>query len=296
MAGQQQSFLPGFPAPQQQAMINQFGGGQIAPELMGPQQRGMSSGLINPQQFGAGMGGNVGPNPMAQQVMTQERQQLAQQTLMQQQLQQMQQQKRQLQQQQQTALISQNNQAVNQVQTPQPSAPPMQPQVPQQQQPQQQPRQQEFSPVAICKKGQETVQKITLAVQELYQMLKNIQPPTGPHQGYATSVETKKSVMIALNNICTLCTHLRRIYNLCNENSHLQGMEYTHIESLIPFKGEWDMKSDEKKNSEVYRQVCEERNQLIEQLTIKNRHLKEIIDHIRLITSEINIMLHMRRS
>ncbi|XP_044579298.1 mediator of RNA polymerase II transcription subunit 30-like isoform X2 [Cotesia glomerata] len=292
MAGQQQSFLPGFPAPQQQAMINQFGGGQIAPELMGPQQRG----LINPQQFGAGMGGNVGPNPMAQQVMTQERQQLAQQTLMQQQLQQMQQQKRQLQQQQQTALISQNNQAVNQVQTPQPSAPPMQPQVPQQQQPQQQPRQQEFSPVAICKKGQETVQKITLAVQELYQMLKNIQPPTGPHQGYATSVETKKSVMIALNNICTLCTHLRRIYNLCNENSHLQGMEYTHIESLIPFKGEWDMKSDEKKNSEVYRQVCEERNQLIEQLTIKNRHLKEIIDHIRLITSEINIMLHMRRS
>lgn len=61
-----------------------------------------------------------------------------------------------------------------------------------------------------------------------------------------------------------LCTHLRRIYNLCNENSQLQGMEYTHIEGLIPFKGEWDMKSDEKKTSEVYRHVCEERNQLIE--------------------------------
>ncbi|KAG8037580.1 hypothetical protein G9C98_005790 [Cotesia typhae] len=74
------------------------------------------------------------------------------------------------------------------------------------------------------------------------------------------------------------------------------GMEYTHIESLIPLKEEWDMKSDEKKTSEPYRLACEERKELIDQVTAKNRHLKEIIDHLRRIISEINTMLHMRRS
>lgn len=57
---------------------------------------------------------------------------------------------------------------------------------------------------------------------------------------------------------------LRLIYEKCNENCQLQGMEYTHIESLIPLKEEWDMKSDEKKTSEAYRLTCEERKEIME--------------------------------
>nr|CAD7425706.1 unnamed protein product [Timema monikensis] len=53
----------------------------------------------------------------------------------------------------------------------------------------------------------------------------------------------------------------------CNENC--QGMEYTHIESLIPLKEEWDMKSDEKKTSESYRLVCEENKEVMEQSSEK---------------------------
>lgn len=61
-----------------------------------------------------------------------------------------------------------------------------------------------------------------------------------------------------------LFKRLRVIYEKCNENSQLQGMEYTHIESLIPIKEEWDMKSDEKKTSEAYRNICDEHKEIME--------------------------------
>jgi len=36
------------------------------------------------------------------------------------------------------------------------------------------------------------------------------------------------------------------------------------LQSLIPLKEEWDMKSDEKKTSESYRLVCEENKEVME--------------------------------
>ncbi|EEB12817.1 conserved hypothetical protein [Pediculus humanus corporis] len=68
------------------------------------------------------------------------------------------------------------------------------------------------------------------------------------------------------------------------------------IQSLIPLKEEWDMKSEERKNSEAYRQASEECKELMEQVALKNKHLKEIVDHLRRIIWEINTMLAMRRS
>ncbi|XP_034947920.1 mediator of RNA polymerase II transcription subunit 30-like [Chelonus insularis] len=305
MAGQQHPFPPGFPTAQQQAMRTQFGGGQMVSGLMNPQQTGM----VNPQQFGVGVGG-VGTNPIgmssAQQVMAQ--QQLAQQTVMQQQIQQMQQQQQQqqqmqLQQQQQATQLAQSSQSTNQVQTPQTPVPPTQPSTQQQQQQQQpqQPQQQqqqnkEVNTVSLCKFGQETVQEIVNRTIELFQTLKVLQPPNGTTQGANVANEKKTKVQDQLRMVKILFRRLRLIYEKCNENCQLQGMEYTHIESLIPLKEEWDMKSDEKKTSEAYRLACEESKEIIEQVISKNRHLKEIIDHLRRIISEINTMLHMRRS
>jgi mediator of RNA polymerase II transcription subunit 30 len=76
--------------------------------------------------------------------------------------------------------------------------------------------------------------------------------------------EKKSKVYDQLRMIKMMFKRLRLIYEKCNENCQLQGMEYTHIESLIPLKEEWDMKSDEKKSSEAYRLACEESKEVME--------------------------------
>ncbi|KOC65595.1 Mediator of RNA polymerase II transcription subunit 30 [Habropoda laboriosa] len=296
MAGQQHPFPSGFPSVQQSAMRTQFGGGQMVSGLMVPQQGGM----VSPQQFGVGVGvgvgvGGVGSNamgmPSAQQVLAQQQQQQQQSVAMQQQVQQMQQQQLQLQQQQQAAMVQQNNQTSNQATTPQTPVPPSQPPPQQQQQ-----QNKEFNTASLCRFGQETVQDIVSRTLEVFQTLRVLQPPNGMPQGASLANEKKNKVQEQLRTLKLLFKRLRLIYEKCNENCQLQGMEYTHIESLIPLKEEWDMKSDEKKTSEAYRLACEESKEIMEQVVLKNRHLKEIIDHLRRIISEINTMLNMRRS
>ncbi|XP_015438473.1 PREDICTED: mediator of RNA polymerase II transcription subunit 30-like isoform X2 [Dufourea novaeangliae] len=279
MAGQQHPFPSGFPNVQQSAMRTQFGGGQMVSGLMGPQQGGVGVG---------GVGTNAMGMPNAQQVLAQQQQQ-QQSVAMQQQMQQMQQQQLQLQQQQQAAMVQQNNQTSNQATTPQTPVPPTQP-------PPQQQQTKEFNTASLCRFGQETVQDIVSRTLEVFQTLKVLQPPNGMAQGASLANEKKNKVQEQLRTLKLLFKRLRLIYEKCNENCQLQGMEYTHIESLIPLKEEWDMKSDEKKTSEAYRLACEESKEIMEQVVLKNRHLKEIIDHLRRIISEINTMLNMRRS
>ncbi|XP_014601905.1 PREDICTED: mediator of RNA polymerase II transcription subunit 30-like [Polistes canadensis] len=292
MAGQQHSFPPGFPNVQHSAMRTQFGGGEMVSGLMGPQQ----GGIVSPQQFGVGVGvgvgiGGVGSNAMgmqnAQQVLAQQHQQ--QSVAMQQQMQQMQQQQMQLQQQQQAALVQQTNQISNQTTTPQtPVAPTQLP--PQQQQ------NKDLNTVSLCKFGQEIVQDIVSRTLDVFQTLKVLQLPNGTSQGASIANSKKTKVQDQLMTLKMLFNRLRRIYEKCNENCQLQGMEYTHIESLIPLKEEWDMKSEERKTSEAYKLAYKESEEIMEQVISKSKHLKEIIDKLRRIISEINTMLNMRRS
>lgn len=86
----------------------------------------------------------------------------------------------------------------------------------------------------------------------------------GTQQGATVANERQKKMLNQLQANALFFKRIRMVYNACNENCQLQGMEYTHIESLIPLKEEWDMKSEEKKTSEAYRHACEERNELIE--------------------------------
>ena len=72
-------------------------------------------------------------------------------------------------------------------------------------------------------------------------------------------------------------------------------MEYTALESLIPYKDDQTMKNEiDKKRGEPYKSALEEHNELIQQLVLKNKHIKEIIDQMRNIIWEINTMLAMR--
>lgn len=171
---------------------------------------------------------------------------------------------------------------------------PPQSHTPQQQQQQQQSK--EFNTASLCRLGQETVQDIVSRTQEVFQTLKVIQPPAGTAQSANASNEKKAKVQELLRTIRVLFKRLRLIYEKCNENCQIQGMEYTHIESLIPYKDELDPKHEEKKNSEPYRLACEESKEVMEQVILKNKQLKEVIDHLRRIVWEINTMLTMRKS
>lgn len=267
MAGPPHGFQTSFANAQQAAMRNQFvtTGGPPIPGLMTPNQQ---AGMVTQQGY---VGVGVGVVGMQQSAAAQTQQM------------QMQQQQMQMQQQQQLQQIQQQQQ---QQQQPQVGAGA----------PQQTGQNKEFNTASLCRYGQETVQDIVSRTQEVFQTLKLMHPPNGTPQGVTSSNEKKAKMQEQLRTIKLLFKRLRLIYEKCNESCQLQGMEYMHIESLIPLKEEWDMKSDERKTSESYRLACDESKEVMEQVVLKNRQLKEIIEHLRRIIWEINTMLTMRRS
>ncbi|GBP77592.1 Mediator of RNA polymerase II transcription subunit 30 [Eumeta japonica] len=166
---------------------------------------------------------------------------------------------------------------------PAPSAPP------------QPPQNKEFNTASLCKFGQETVQDIVSRTQDVFQTLKAIQPPNGTPQGVTASNDKKAKMQEQLRTIRLLFKRLRLIYEKCNETC--QGMEYTHMESLIPLKEEAEHKAlDERRNTDAYRLALDENRELTDQVVLKNKQLKEVITNLRSIIWEINVMLTMRRS
>ncbi|KAI5639721.1 mediator complex subunit 30 domain-containing protein [Phthorimaea operculella] len=157
------------------------------------------------------------------------------------------------------------------------------------------PQNKEFNTASLCKFGQETVQDIVSRTQDVFQTLKAIQPPNGTAHGENASNDKKAKMQEQLRTIRLLFKRLRLIYEKCNETC--QGMEYTHMESLIPLKDEADNKTlDERRNTESYRLALDENRELTEQVVLKNKQLKEVITNLRTIIWEINVMLTMRRS
>jgi len=154
----------------------------------------------------------------------------------------------------------------------------------------------------VCRVGQETVEEIVSRTQEVFSILKSLQPPYGAyskamqHQDQA-NIEKQKRLNDVLNGIGMLFKRLQLCWDKCQENSG--GMDFYPIESLIPFKDEsQELNSGkaelEKKRGDVYKSALDEHNELVQQITFKNRHLKDIIDQMRNIIWEINTMLAMR--
>lgn len=157
-----------------------------------------------------------------------------------------------------------------------------------------QPQQQkEVNTASLCRLGQETVQDIVNKTTDLFQLLKQVQLPTGSQQSISLQKDKKEKIQENLKNITLLFRRLRLIYDKCNENC--AGMEYTHIESLIPLKDEVDSRPEERKHTEVMKYVSEEHREIAELVIQRSRHLKEIIDHLRNIIWEMTTMLATRR-
>ncbi|KAK3858705.1 hypothetical protein Pcinc_035125 [Petrolisthes cinctipes] len=142
----------------------------------------------------------------------------------------------------------------------------------------------------LCKAGCETVQEIVVRTNEVFTHLKNVPLPNGPNLQGSLSNEKKLRAQENLNAIQRHFKTLRAIYARVNDDC--AGMEYTHIESLIPYKDE-DTRADHKKMGENYRLLMEESRELKEQLYLKARYMKDIIDQLRKIIWEVNTMLAM---
>lgn len=184
-----------------------------------------------------------------------------------------------------------------------PSSPSVAPQTPnsdqqQQQQPatptpQQPPQQKEINTAMVCRIGQETVQEIISRTHEVFSYLRVLQPPYGSSAADKNFYEKQQRLQEVLGGISTHFKRLRVCWEKANE--HTAGMEYTQFESLIPLKDDQTMRNEiEKKRGESYKMALDEHNELIQQLVVKNKHVKEIIDQMRNIIWEINTMLAMR--
>lgn len=151
----------------------------------------------------------------------------------------------------------------------------------------------EINTAMVCRIGQETIQEIVSRTCEVFGYLRQLQPPFGSQNGD----KELASKQARLQEVLTGITHHFKRLRVCWDKAidQTSGMEYTQLESLIPLKDEREMKNEiEKKRGEAYKLALEEHNELIQQLTAKNRHIKEIIDQMRNIIWEINTMLAMR--
>ena len=165
--------------------------------------------------------------------------------------------------------------------------------------PQQQQQSKDVNTSTVCRIGQETVEEIVSRTQEVFSILKTLQPPVGSFNQQTqthdkSNQEKQNRLQDVLKGIGMLFKRLRVCWEKCQENTG--GMDFMPIESLIPLKEEGEGGVErEKKRGEAYKVALEEHNELMNQITLKNRHLKDVIDQMRNIIWEINTMLAIRR-
>lgn len=145
-------------------------------------------------------------------------------------------------------------------------------------------QQKELNVLTLCRIGQETVQDILSRFQDVFSILKNHQPPNHINPGAAmVSAEKRQKMQDQFRTIRLLFKRLRLLFEKC-ENSE----EYIDIESLIPYVDGEEKVDISSVKSEEYQRVLQENRELNEVLREKNVQLKEIIDRIRIIISEVN--------
>lgn len=157
--------------------------------------------------------------------------------------------------------------------------------------------QKEFNILSLCRIGQETVQDIVSRFQEVFGILKNIQPPNGTTQMANNSAEKRAKCQEQFRTIRLLFKRLRLLYDKCNDTLHgvKMGVEFTPIESLIPLVDDEQQDFNSLQSNEEYKKAVMENRELSEIVMLRNKQLREIIDRIRIIIWEINTMMSLRK-
>lgn len=125
--------------------------------------------------------------------------------------------------------------------------------------------------VSLAKYGQETVHEIVEKTQNIFQ-----QKP----------IDIKQQ----MNAIKSLFDRLKLIYHKLNEFLQENRLDYTEAESLVPYKDAIPVKKYE---TEVYKKLCMERDDLKKQVTAKSEQIKEAMHVMRKTIFDVNNMLAM---
>merc|ERR1719348_2545169 len=127
----------------------------------------------------------------------------------------------------------------------------------------------------VCRIGQETVEEIVSRTQEVFSILKSLQPPVGSYNPQTvahdkSTIEKQNRLQDVLKGIGMLFKRLRVCWDKCQENT--LGMEFLPMESLIPLKDDIQDSNRtelEKKRGDTYKSASEEHNELIQQIIFK---------------------------
>lgn len=153
----------------------------------------------------------------------------------------------------------------------------------------------EVNTASLCKVGQEQVEEIVQKTSEIFLTLKATSLPNGTAGSTVQMTHERRAKLD--ENIKMVATNFKRlqvIYNkVCEHTTPLQDRP---IEDTLPIEEDGEVKGQQPKVTEALKYFSEEHRDAVEQLQLRNRQLKTVIDNLRLIIWEINTMMSMRRS
>jgi len=159
--------------------------------------------------------------------------------------------------------------------------------IPQQIPNQQQQQSKELNAATLCRFGQETVHEIIARMLDVFGTFKTIQPPDGK-----AVVDKKAKFQETLRNIRANFKRLRVIYEKIEDSFPTKPENCLENREKLEYSL---VNAEEKKNTEAYRLAMEEYKEIMDQVMLRNRHLKDTIDHLRQIIWDVNTMLAMRK-
>ncbi|XP_002736228.1 mediator of RNA polymerase II transcription subunit 30-like [Saccoglossus kowalevskii] len=158
------------------------------------------------------------------------------------------------------------------------------------------PQTKEVNTASLCRIGQETVQDILIKTTEIFNVLKTTQLPNGVSSSPANHQERHVKLQEYLRNISMLFKKLRLVYEKCNENC--AGLDHTNPEELIPWLEEDSEVKPEHMppTTEKFYFAKEEQKDIIEKIRAKNTQLKTIMDQLRSLMWDVNVMMMMSKT
>ncbi|XP_020773346.1 mediator of RNA polymerase II transcription subunit 30-like [Boleophthalmus pectinirostris] len=147
----------------------------------------------------------------------------------------------------------------------------------------------EFSPVFLCRIGQETVQDIVTRTMEIFQLSRATQLPNGVTQSQAMYQDRFGKLQEHLRQLALLFKKLRLLYERCVEmTSDLQEAPA----ELVPYVGEELLSA---KVEPCNPAIIQERKEVMEKVRQKNQEMKILMDQMRNLLWDVNAMLTLRK-
>jgi hypothetical protein len=144
----------------------------------------------------------------------------------------------------------------------------------------------ETNPVKLCRLGQDTLTEIVQKTTEIFSHVRS--PLLNLTMQQFTDRKTKLDD--SLRRVEVLFVKLREVYDAVIEAS--STVEPVAVEELLSIEDTVEPSVP----TDPLMSMSNEERKLVEQIQHKNRQLKEIIDHQRMIIWEINTMMAMRRT